>query len=102
MKQFSFSITSELNNSKARVGTISTPHGDIKTPAFITVGTAATVKALTPEQVASVGAQAVLANTYHLYLRPGEAVVKKLVDCTNLCIGRGQCLPILADFKFFR
>lgn len=77
MKPFSFTIQSELSGSKARIGTISTPHGEIQTPAFITVGTAATVKALTPEQVKGSGAQAVLANTYHLYLRPGETIVKK-------------------------
>lgn len=60
----------------ARAGIIHTPHGDIHTPAFITVGTKATVKALTSEQVRDVvGAQAVLANTYHLYLEPGDEIV---------------------------
>ena len=59
----------------ARCGTITTPHGSIQTPAFITVGTAATVKSLTPEQVKHTGSQAVLANTYHLHLRPGEDTV---------------------------
>ncbi|MFO0862349.1 MAG: tRNA guanosine(34) transglycosylase Tgt [Candidatus Saccharibacteria bacterium] len=101
MKQFSFSITSELNNSKARVGTISTPHGDIKTPAFITVGTAATVKALTPEQVASVGAQAVLANTYHLYLRPGEAVVKKASGLHKFMHWQGPMFTDSGGFQVF-
>ena len=52
-----------------RTGIIRTPHGDIATPAFIPVGTKATVKTLTPEQVRSTGAQAVLANAYHLYLQ---------------------------------
>lgn len=61
----------------ARAGVITTPHGRIETPAFIVVATKATVKALTPEQVASVGAQAVLGNTYHLYLQPGDELVKK-------------------------
>ena len=60
-----------------RVGEIHTPHGVIKTPAFIVVGTKATVKALTPEQVKSIGAQSVLANTYHLYLEPGDDLVKE-------------------------
>jgi len=101
MKQFSFSITSELSNSKARVGTISTPHGDIKTPAFITVGTAATVKALTPEQVASVGAQAVLANTYHLYLRPGEAVVKKAGGLHKFMHWQGPMFTDSGGFQVF-
>lgn len=71
-KSFSFKINKELPGALARSGVISTPHGDIQTPAFIMVGTKATVKALTPEQVRSTGAQAVLANAYHLYLQPGS------------------------------
>jgi queuine tRNA-ribosyltransferase len=76
-KQFGFTIGKKLNGSLARTGVISTPHGDIKTPAFIVVGTKATVKALTPEQVKGVQAQAVLANAYHLYLQPGHKLVEK-------------------------
>ncbi|NDE68371.1 tRNA-guanine transglycosylase, partial [bacterium] len=64
-------------NPLGRAGKIETPHGVIETPAFITVGTKATVKALVPEQVVALGAQAVLANTYHLYLQPGEDVLRK-------------------------
>ena len=75
MKKMTFKINNRLKNSLARTGTINTPHGSIKTPAFITVGTAATVKSLTPEQILSTGSQAVLANTYHLHLRPGEKIV---------------------------
>lgn len=60
----------------SRTGVLHTPHGDIETPAFIVVGTKATVKALTPEQVSGLGAQAVLANTYHLYLQPGDILVR--------------------------
>jgi queuine tRNA-ribosyltransferase len=60
-----------MNGAQARTGTISTPHGEIQTPAFIPVGTQASLKALTPEQLEGVGAQAMLANAYHLYLRPG-------------------------------
>ena len=61
--------------SGGRTGVIHTPHGDIATPAFIPVGTKATVKTLTPEQIRSTGAQAVLANAYHLYLQPGHDVL---------------------------
>jgi queuine tRNA-ribosyltransferase len=68
---FKFKIVQKLENNLARAGVISTPHGDIETPAFIVVGTNATVKALTPEQVAESGTQAVLVNAYHLYLQPG-------------------------------
>ena len=59
----------------ARVGTITTPHGAIQTPAFIPVGTKATVKAVLPEAMADLGAQALLANAYHLYLQPGSDVL---------------------------
>lgn len=72
-----FTIEKEIPGSLARAGVIHTPHGDIQTPAFIPVGTKATVKALSPEQVEMLGAQAILANTYHLYLQPGEAIVKE-------------------------
>lgn len=74
MGSFSFSIEKRVG-AFGRVGVMRTPHGDIETPAFIAVGTKATVKALTPELIRSAGAQAVLANTYHLYLEPGEDVV---------------------------
>jgi queuine tRNA-ribosyltransferase len=70
-----FTISHRLPGALARTGTITTPHGVIETPAFIPVGTKATLKALTPEQLTAVGAQAVLANAYHLYLRPGPAIV---------------------------
>lgn len=77
-KQFSFKVTKKYSDDTlARTGVISTPHGQIKTPAFIVVGTKATVKALLPEQVKSLGAQAVLANAYHLYLQPGHELVAK-------------------------
>lgn len=75
--EFKFKIEKKLGGTLGRVGTIHTPHGDIQTPAFIPVGTKATVKALTVEQVQELGAQAVLANTYHLYLEPGENLVAK-------------------------
>ncbi|MEE9964373.1 MAG: tRNA guanosine(34) transglycosylase Tgt [Propionicimonas sp.] len=64
-----------LPNGLGRTGVIHTPHGDIQTPAFVAVGTKATVKAVLPEAVAGLGAQAVLANAYHLYLQPGADIV---------------------------
>ena len=75
---FSFEIVQKSKETPlARAGIIHTPHGDIQTPAFITVGTKATVKSLPPELVRdAVGAQAVLANTYHLYLQPGDELVR--------------------------
>ena len=74
-KPFYFEINTKLAETKARTGTIHTPHGQIQTPAFIPVGTKATLKALTPEQLKATGAQAVLANAYHLYLRPGHKII---------------------------
>ena len=62
--------------SRARAGILTTPHGIIRTPAFVPVGTKADVKGILPEQLKALGAEIVLANTYHLYLRPGEEIVK--------------------------
>jgi queuine tRNA-ribosyltransferase len=76
-KPFSFTVNDRLQGTLARTGTIHTPHGDIQTPAFIVVGTKAAVKAMVPEQVKAVHAQAVLANAYHLYLQPGHELVGK-------------------------
>ncbi|AQP46889.1 tRNA guanosine(34) transglycosylase Tgt [Tessaracoccus aquimaris] len=72
---FSFDVTHRLDDAPGRVGVIHTPHGDIETPAFVVVGTKATVKAVLPETVADLGAQAVLANAYHLYLQPGSDLI---------------------------
>lgn len=77
MKSLEFVIHHRLDGALARVGTITTPHGEIQTPAFIPVGTKATLKALTPEQLKATGAQAVLVNAYHLYLRPGHELIDK-------------------------
>jgi queuine tRNA-ribosyltransferase len=72
---FSFDIKHAHSDSLARVGTINTPHGPIQTPAFIPVGTKATVKSVLPEAMADLGAQALLANAYHLYLQPGSDIL---------------------------
>jgi queuine tRNA-ribosyltransferase len=72
---FGFEIGTRLPGRLGRTGTITTPHGQIRTPAFVAVGTKATVKAVLPESMAALGAQAVLANAYHLYLQPGADIV---------------------------
>jgi len=80
---FSFSLGSRLEDTTSgagkhrhgRTGTITTPHGEIRTPAFIPVGTKASVKAVLPGAMAELGAQALLANAYHLYLQPGADVL---------------------------
>jgi len=73
-----FEYAIEAREGHARAGTFQTPHGEIRTPVFAPVGTQATVKTLTPVQVEELGATLVLANTYHLYLRPGDEIVRDL------------------------
>lgn len=75
MSEQYFQVRAQLPGRQGRVGVIHTPHGDIHTPAFVAVGTAATVKAVLPETMKEVGAQAILANAYHLYLQPGPDIV---------------------------
>lgn len=74
---FTFKITSSDPHSAARTGVFSTPHGQIHTPVFMPVGTKATVKTLTPEHIKELGAEIILANTYHLCLKPGDKLIKK-------------------------
>lgn len=72
-----FKIEKKLKGSLGRAGILETPHGVINTPAFVAVGTKATVKSLNPEQVRDAGTEVVLGNTYHLYLQPGDEIVAK-------------------------
>ena len=74
-KGFSYEITHAADSGLARAGVITTPHGQIQTPAFIPVGTKANVKTVLPEAMEALGAQALLANAYHLYLQPGPSVL---------------------------
>ena len=78
----------------ARLGQINTPHGQFDTPAFMPVGTQGTIKGILPDHVAATGAQIILANTYHLMLRPGEKVVAELGDLHRFMAWPG---PILTD-----
>ena len=77
MSSIRFTIEKKLENGLGRAGVLTTPHGNVETPAFAPVGTLATVKALSPEELWELGAQVVLANTYHLYLQPGDATIAK-------------------------
>ncbi|MFN7217689.1 tRNA guanosine(34) transglycosylase Tgt [Microcystis sp.] len=74
---FSFELIARCPQTGARVGVWHTPHGPVETPRFMPVGTLATVKGLTPAQIASTGAQMILANTYHLHLQPGESIIER-------------------------
>lgn len=89
-----FEITIESRETSARLGKIHTPHGCVDTPAFMPVGTQATVKSVTPEELSDLGVQIVLANTYHLYLRPGHDVISALGGLHSFMHWDG---PILTD-----
>ncbi|MFH1784447.1 MAG: tRNA guanosine(34) transglycosylase Tgt [bacterium] len=77
MSKESFKLIKKDKQTKARLGELSTPHGEIKTPVFMPVGTQATVKTLTPEDLKSIGVEIILSNVYHLYLRPGDELIKQ-------------------------
>jgi queuine tRNA-ribosyltransferase len=74
---FNYKLKYKSKESKARLGKITTPHGEIETPVFMPVGTQATVKTLEPHELEDTNSQIILSNTYHLYLRPGREIVKK-------------------------
>lgn len=76
-KPFSFELLKTDKHTGARRGVLHTPHGDIQTPIYMPVGTAATVKAMSPREMEELGTQILLSNTYHLHLRPGEALIKE-------------------------
>ena len=76
-ESLSFELIKKDSRTGARRGRITTPHGTIETPVFMPVGTQATVKAMKPEDVEKTGAEIILGNTYHLYLRPGEDIVRE-------------------------
>jgi queuine tRNA-ribosyltransferase len=86
---FSFQVKSSLPNRLGRSGVITTAHGQIKTPAFIPVGTKATLKSVLPESITDFGAQAVLANAYHLYLQPGPEIVDQAGGLSKFMNWRG-------------
>ena len=101
MRPITFSIQKELPNGLGRAGTLETPHGIIRTPAFVTVGTKATIKALTPEQVKEVDAEVVLANTYHLYLEPGEKRIKSFGGLHKFMNWSGPLMTDSGGFQVF-
>jgi queuine tRNA-ribosyltransferase len=94
MPPLSLTIHHKASDCTARVGRVTTPHGSFDTPAFMPVGTQAAVKGLLPEQVAATGSQIILANTYHLMLRPGSELVRKMGGLQKWMRWNG---PILTD-----
>lgn len=77
MEAVKYELLKKSEESQARLGKLHTPHGEINTPVFMPVGTQATVKAMTPDELKSIGAEIILSNTYHLYMRPGEKLIER-------------------------
>lgn len=94
---FNFQI--EARQDRARAGKFYTPHGDLQTPVFAPVGTQATVKSLTPDQLADIDTSLILANTYHLHLRPGDELIKEMGGLHKFMHWSG---PILTDSGGFQ
>jgi len=96
---FEFTITAKIN--RARAGIFTTPHGDLLTPVFAPVGTQATVKTLTPEHLKDINATLVLSNTYHLYLRPGDELVRDMGGLHNFMQWPRPMLTDSGGFQVF-
>jgi queuine tRNA-ribosyltransferase len=96
---FSFELIAR--HGRARAGIFHTPHGDIHTPVFAPVGTQATVKAVTPSQLDELGASLILANTYHLYLRPGDDLVAEMGGLHQFMNWQGPILTDSGGFQVF-
>ncbi len=97
----SFRLIQTCPRTKARAGELFTPHGSIPTPVFMPVGSQGTVKTLTPEEVKALGIHMVLANTYHLYLRPGIGVIEKLGGLHNFMGWDGAILTDSGGYQVF-
>ena len=96
-----FTIQKKLDGTLGRAGLLETPHGTIETPAFAAVGTKATVKAMTPEMLTGVGAQVVLANTYHLFLQPGDEIVARAGGLHSFMNWQGPMMTDSGGFQVF-
>ena len=99
MKTFKFSVTKKCTSSKARLGELVTNHGTIETPIFMPVGTLGAVKGVSPEEARDAGAEIILSNTYHLYLRPGHKLIERLGGLHRFMNWAG---PILTDSGGFQ
>ncbi|MEK7134558.1 MAG: tRNA guanosine(34) transglycosylase Tgt [Patescibacteria group bacterium] len=101
MSVFQFSIEKKISGALGRAGVLETPHGSIETPAFVVVGTKASVKSLSPEQVKDLGAQVVLANTYHLYVEPGDKTVSDAGGLHKFMNWNGPTMTDSGGFQAF-
>ncbi len=98
---FSFELLKTDPNSRARLGTMTTAHGDVRTPVFMPVGTQGTVKAMTPEWLKEAGAEIILGNTYHLYLRPGQELIREHGGLHRFMHWDGPILTDSGGFQVF-
>lgn len=96
-----FQIIAKDQNTNARAGELHTPHGIVETPAFVPVGTRATVRGLTPQDLREIGVQILFANTYHLHLRPGEDIVKEFGGVGKFMGWNGVTITDSGGFQVF-
>jgi queuine tRNA-ribosyltransferase len=101
MAPLQFEIEQADADSRGRLGRVTTPHGTFQTPAFMPVGTQAAVKGLTPEQLRQTGAQVILANTYHLMLRPGSALIEQMGGLQSWMGWHGPMLTDSGGYQVF-
>ncbi|MBN1958079.1 MAG: tRNA guanosine(34) transglycosylase Tgt [Desulfuromonadales bacterium] len=101
MPQFRYALLQQDMNSQARRGRLVTAHGVVETPVFMPVGTQGTVKGMLPEALKEIGVQILLANTYHLYLRPGHQLIKQLGGLHRFMNWEGPILTDSGGFQVF-
>jgi queuine tRNA-ribosyltransferase len=101
MTSITFEIEQRLPGARGRTGRLGTPHGEVLTPAFMVVGTQAAVKGVTPDELRDLGAQIVLANTYHLYLRPGAELVSELGGLHRFMAWDGPLITDSGGYQVF-
>ena len=94
-------ILKEDTRSKARLGKLHTPHGIVETPVFMPVGTQGTVKTMTPEEIKEIGAGIILSNTYHLFLRPGQDLIREAGGLHRFMNWDGAILTDSGGFQVF-
>src|SRR5579862_8616702 len=96
-----FAFTIAARDGRARTGSYMTPHGEVETPAFMPVGTLATVKTLDPDDLTAIGARMILANAYHLHLRPGDELIRDLGGLHRFMHWDGPILTDSGGFQVF-
>jgi queuine tRNA-ribosyltransferase len=98
---FAFRVEHRASASHARAGVLMTPHGSVRTPAFMPVGTKGSVKGVAPSRLRELGTQMVLANTYHLHLRPGEDLIAELGGLHRFTAWSGPLLTDSGGYQVF-